>query len=359
MADLIINPIWQAIDGNGDPVPGALATFYDSGTTEPQAVYTNDDLTVPHASPVVANGNGVFPPVFTGSAATKAVITAADLSAIATVDPVPKSPAGDTGAASVSFTPTGALPFSNVQDAIEGAAQSAASGFIPYGLGVTGNAVILANLDATNTASGEYRFDATTTGTFPTGVVAADGGGIDLGRNSAGVGTMTLTHGASDRKFYRRMTGAAWGTWREEITSNQAPAQGDLLYRDGSNWVRLPKGVAHQSLYMNAGLTAPEWSIGYRCRAWGNINGAGGAVIRDSGNVASVVRNALGDYYVNFSVPMPHANYAVTTGGSRGTGDSTDFQITELTTGYFRLYSRLGNENTAADAALIMFGVFC
>lgn len=101
MADLIINPVWQATDGNGDPVPGALATFYNSGTTSPQVVYSDDDLTIPHPTPVVANGNGVFPAIFTGPLATKAVITAADLSAIATVDPVPKSPAGDTGASAI------------------------------------------------------------------------------------------------------------------------------------------------------------------------------------------------------------------------------------------------------------------
>lgn len=35
--------------------------------------------------------------------------------------------------------------------------------------------------------------------------------------------------------------------------------QGDLLYHDGTDNVRLPKGVALQFLRMNAGATAPEW----------------------------------------------------------------------------------------------------
>ena len=34
---------------------------------------------------------------------------------------------------------------------------------------------------------------------------------------------------------------------------------GDIMYYDGTNWVRLAKGTASQTLKMNAGATAPEW----------------------------------------------------------------------------------------------------
>lgn len=37
-------------------------------------------------------------------------------------------------------------------------------------------------------------------------------------------------------------------------------AQGDILYYDGTNYVRLPKGTALQGLRMNAGATIPEWA---------------------------------------------------------------------------------------------------
>ena len=37
-------------------------------------------------------------------------------------------------------------------------------------------------------------------------------------------------------------------------------AQGDILYYDGAEWVRLAKGTALQILRTNAGLTAPEWA---------------------------------------------------------------------------------------------------
>lgn len=36
-------------------------------------------------------------------------------------------------------------------------------------------------------------------------------------------------------------------------------AAGDVIYFDGTNWVRLAKGTAGQVLTMNAGATAPEW----------------------------------------------------------------------------------------------------
>ncbi len=46
-------------------------------------------------------------------------------------------------------------------------------------------------------------------------------------------------------------------------------AQGDILYFNGSNWVRLAKGTAGQVLEMNSGATAPEWDT--------DDSGAGGS----------------------------------------------------------------------------------
>ena len=39
-------------------------------------------------------------------------------------------------------------------------------------------------------------------------------------------------------------------------------AAGDVLYYDGTNYIRLGKGTAGQALVMNAGATAPEWGAG-------------------------------------------------------------------------------------------------
>ena len=36
-------------------------------------------------------------------------------------------------------------------------------------------------------------------------------------------------------------------------------AEGDILYRNATEWARLPKGTAEQVIAMNAGATAPNW----------------------------------------------------------------------------------------------------
>ena len=41
------------------------------------------------------------------------------------------------------------------------------------------------------------------------------------------------------------------------VTTSQAA--GDILYNNGSGWVRLAKGTAGQTLKMNGTATAPEW----------------------------------------------------------------------------------------------------
>ena len=44
--------------------PGALALFFEAGTTTPRTTYQDADLTTPHTHPVVADGYGRFPAVF-------------------------------------------------------------------------------------------------------------------------------------------------------------------------------------------------------------------------------------------------------------------------------------------------------
>jgi len=119
MADIAIQPVWQVLDGNGTPYPGALARFYVSGTTTPLTAYTDIGLSVAHAVPVVADANGAFPPIYLGATAAKVVITSSTGAAIKTIDPVPRSSASATGASQVSFSPTPDIPSLNVQDAIE------------------------------------------------------------------------------------------------------------------------------------------------------------------------------------------------------------------------------------------------
>ena len=49
---------------SGDIASGALAYFYNSGTTQPLATYADAGLTTPNSFPVVASAAGVFAPIF-------------------------------------------------------------------------------------------------------------------------------------------------------------------------------------------------------------------------------------------------------------------------------------------------------
>ncbi len=52
------------LDTGGDLLAGAQLTFYERGTTNLQNVYSDPELTSPHTNPVVADGNGVFAPIY-------------------------------------------------------------------------------------------------------------------------------------------------------------------------------------------------------------------------------------------------------------------------------------------------------
>jgi len=89
MADqLDINRL-TAFDASGDPLSGAKAYFFQSGTSTPITVYSDSALSVAHPSPLVADSAGVFAAVFYGAApAVKVrVDTSADVE-VYTSDPV-------------------------------------------------------------------------------------------------------------------------------------------------------------------------------------------------------------------------------------------------------------------------------
>jgi hypothetical protein len=70
---------------------GSKLYFYQTGTSTPQNVYTDEDLLTPHSSPVVADGSGVFAPIYldgTQSNYRVSHYTSADV-LIYTVDDVP------------------------------------------------------------------------------------------------------------------------------------------------------------------------------------------------------------------------------------------------------------------------------
>ena len=63
-------------------------------------------------------------------------------------------------------------------------------------------------------------------------------------------------------------------------------------------------------------LTATGQAPMFACRAWVHFNGVGDVAIRASGNVSSVTDNGVGDYTLNFAIPMPNANYSISSGST-------------------------------------------
>lgn len=285
MAELLLFTPERAVDLNGVPIYGAKAYFYAAGTTDPLTVYADADMTIPHPSPLVANGMGVWPQVFCDQPATVTVTDASDVVQSGYPMTLAASvPAGDSAASGVSFNPTAEIPETSVQDAIERVQANIVEPLADFGLGVTGDATLLASIDATDTASGAYRFDATTTGTFPTGYTVTSGV-VVIWRQSSVIAWQWLYTGGLT---YLRRLSTTWGAWREVITVPQGSARGDMVYRGTTTWARLAAGTADQVLRMGAndpawGADAPgdgqQWSTPSRSSGTTYTNSTGRSIM--------------------------------------------------------------------------------
>lgn len=117
-AKFTLNRAW---DANGDVSPGAKAYFYQTGTTTPITTYSDEALTTPHAAPVVADSEGIFPPVYvSGTVEAKVTLTtSADVTLTGyPIDPIILHGVSSTGAGGVSYTPTTDNPATTVEGAI-------------------------------------------------------------------------------------------------------------------------------------------------------------------------------------------------------------------------------------------------
>lgn len=236
----------RAFDLNGLSVPAARATFHNAGTTTVRTVFSDPECEVPHPSPLIANGAGVFPPVFdTGGGDVS--VTIADSDGVTLpgypISPMIRVSTDITGADSVAFSPTAEIPANNVQDAIERVQQNTIEPLAAFGLGVTGNAGLLANIDATNIASGAYRFDGTTLGTFPVPVTKANGGTIRMWRQNASSALMTLTPNGTVDQHIRELSGE-WSGWTRVV--NRTDTANNATWAAGvstSNFVVSPANI--------------------------------------------------------------------------------------------------------------------
>lgn len=109
----------RAYDTNGNPVAGAKAYFYLTGTLTLTTVYADEALTIPHPSPLVADAGGGFAQVFAnGSIKVNVTTSGGGVVPNYPIDPCWRSAGAISSAASVSFAPTTNIPTSDVQSAI-------------------------------------------------------------------------------------------------------------------------------------------------------------------------------------------------------------------------------------------------
>lgn len=84
---LIFNMPWtQAFDGAGNTLAGAKLYFYEAGTSTPQDVYSDAELTTALSNPVVADGGGRFVPIYLADTNYKVALYTAENVLIWTAD---------------------------------------------------------------------------------------------------------------------------------------------------------------------------------------------------------------------------------------------------------------------------------
>ncbi len=357
MATILLYNQNRALDLNGFSIPGALATFRDSGTNRTRTVYANPECTVPHPSPLAADGAGVFPPVYDAGNGDAAVsVTDADGVMLAgyPLDPAPSVSTDQEGASGISFDPTPQIPVKNVQKAIERVQANILAPLADYGLGVTGNTALLADIDAPGIASGFYRYDDTTLGTLPEGVTRADGGLVLVFRRTSFNALMLLVPGGSDR-IYRRRLSSTWQAWSWLLDTEGVVA--DSVWQAGTSTVPAPITPAAARVATRGSMNVAGSAPMYACRAWGNFDGRAGQVERrNGGNFASVTREGTGKYAIRFSTNMPHANYSISVAASNNDA-STEVIHGTITSAGFSI--QCNRDDSDQDAATVTFSVFC
>lgn len=173
MANQIMVALPRFTDANGDPVSGARAYFYQSGTTTPITVYSDEALSVAHATPVVADAGGRFPQVFYGGAFQPKVVVkdAADVT-LDQLDPAPMIVNITSAAENITFSPVVGNAATDVQAAIENntttlAGKVPTSRTIGAGTGLIGGGDLSGNRTLSIDEADAVALTAGTNGKFP------------------------------------------------------------------------------------------------------------------------------------------------------------------------------------------------
>ena len=332
--DLNVN---RAVDASGNYLAGAKAYFYQSGTSTPVTVYADAAATTPHATPVVADGSGVFPAIYAaGSVALKVNVTTSSGAAVPGYprDPVVIFSDSSTGASSISFSPitgNGALnvqqAFANIQPTINSISDfaktyldetTAAATLAVLGVGANFGNVPTQITDWNVASSGFFWGDAAAANS-PGAFVSA---GFTAWVSSATAVQFAVRAGGNEM-YYRRLSVSVWTSWVRVIDT------------------------ANLAANLNASGSAPI----YAPRAWVTFNTSTGTpTILASGNVSSITDNGVGDFKINFTTAMADANFAVCGASSEGlAGSHTGWDVTARLAGSVTITVGVGSTEYDTD----------
>ena len=130
------------------------------------------------------------------------------------------------------------------------------------------------------------------------------------------------------------------GTYSQSGTTVTVTINNHGLLLGHSVSVDVTTGTGVDGVYTVTGVTDVNtftYTAGTSLTTSGNITLLR-RLIRGSGNVSSVMRNAVGDYTVNFTIAMPDANYAIFSTAHQDAVDASFMCITVIsrTTSLFR-----------------------
>ncbi len=342
MANQLIPALPRATDANGDPVSGAKALFYQTGTTTPVTTYTDEALSVAHSSPVVADASGKFAQVFIGAGTqVKVVVNDADDALLYQYDPCPMVQGTSSAAESVTFNPVTGVASDNVQDAIEEVQGN-----------ITAVSANVQTLVQTGGSGGAYTLTAAET---ITAYAAGQRFLIRPNHTNSGAATLNVDGlGAKNIKVYN-----AAGTLVD-------PAAGDLganrlceVTYDGTRFILFP-GVSADMLADTGSTTkvpcvdaVEDYVTGLVPSAWVAFDGTGTPSIIAGKNVSSITDGGVGIYTVNFTNPMANTNYA-----AFGSGNSAQVRVGGSRTVNGVGVVNEGDTGTNVDAAYITVVVY-
>lgn len=309
MANRVLLP--RALDGNGNIVPGAVAYFYENGTTTPLTVYSDEALTTAAGVSLAADEAGSFAARFIPNDCR------IDIRDPDTNTSLPGYPSNDwhitttdeTGASSIAFTPITGNNATNVQDAIANltalwnavtsfgksliatANASAARALIVVGDHFT-NATTIETGDTENIEdSGHFTADSAASN-LPTG-----GGNWHVfanARQGGSVGLIALQQNGNNI-YSRTRSGAVWNSWLRFATE-------DDVLGIGQSW-SAPSRTASTD-YQNTTGRPIEICIA----------GDSGAAVQVSSDGTTWVTLGTMNYNTAFSATIPDGHYYRTNG---------------------------------------------